>query len=91
MAVSSYATGTSKARADIQSNSAVATLVFKTGIPPGPRDEQLLRANQAGALRMLTQTKDLVIVYEKNLNDTVTTYSIARSELSSVRTPGIHP
>ena len=88
--VFSYQSGTSKAQTYIQNNSAVTTLVFKSVTPPGPRDEQMLRANQVGALRMLTQTKDLVIVYAMTAKEKLTTYVVARSELASVRTSDIH-
>jgi hypothetical protein len=93
IAIFAYQSGTSKAQGYIQNNSAVATLAFKSATPPYPRDEKLLRANQAGTLRILTQTKDLVIVYEKTPDEKLTTYVVARSELSSVRASGIqwHP
>jgi hypothetical protein len=87
----SWSSGTDKALEFVRNNSAVITLSFKTANPAYPRDEQLLKANQAGTLRMLTQTKELVIVYENSSDNKLTTYVIPRSELSSVRAFDVHP
>ena len=85
MSVSAFKDGQSRAEAEILTDSHTTKLVFKTDKSPEARDDQLLRANDAGTLRLVTQTKDLVIVFEKTRDQKLNTYFVARSELSSVR------